>query len=96
MPVPVVNPDPSTEATFTPDNVSEGEAVLEWDSSPNGDPPIRIAPPAIFRTMPPVRILGQDGQPVADAPSPEETKLMSGRETRGVEYAWSTCSPRLR
>ena len=76
MQVPVVNPDPSTEDMTMPDTESELEAMPEWDSSPNGDPPIlTIATPNdIFRTMPPVRILGRDGQPVADAPSisPEE------------------------
>ena len=68
----MVNPDPSTEDTFTPDSGSEGLAMPEWDSLLNEGPTILVTPPDSFRTMPPVRALGQDGQPVADAPSPEE------------------------
>ena len=60
--VPVVNPDPSTEAPFTPDHdiVSEG---MPWDSTPESSKPTLVTPPEIFRTLP-------EGQ--ADAPSPED------------------------
>ena len=73
----VVNPDPSTEDMPMPDTAAESEleAMLECDLSPYMDPPPQptlTTPPDIFRTMPPVRILDRDGQPRADAPSPEE------------------------
>ena len=64
--------------------------MLEWDSSPNENPPTLITPPDIFRTMPPVRILcilGQDGQPMADAPSPKETIKWEGSPD------WTTHGP---
>ena len=60
--VPVVNPDPSTEALFTPDPVSEG---MHWESPHESPKPTLVTPPEILRTLP-------EGQPMADAPSPED------------------------
>ena len=72
--MPVVNPDRSPEGMPLPDTESEQEAMPEWDSAPESPPmrPLPTTPPEMFRTLPHMRILDRDGQPMADAPSPEE------------------------
>ena len=73
-----VNPDLSTEAPFTPDTPPEGGWPWEQWDSPEVPTPTLVTPPDVFRAAP-------EGQPMADAPSPEDI----------IEYAWSTCSPGL-
>ena len=63
--VPVVNPDPSTEAPFTPDSVPEGGWPWEQWDSPEVPKPTLVTPPDVLRTQP-------EGQPMDDAPSPED------------------------
>ena len=62
--MPVVNPDPSTEATFTPDHVPEG---MLWDSPPESPNPTLVTLPESFWTL-------HEGQPtgMADVPSLED------------------------
>ena len=72
-----VNPDLSTEAPFTPDSVSEG---MPWDSPPESPKPTLVTPPEIFRTLP-------EGQPMADAPSPEDNIEWEGSPE------WTTHGP---
>ena len=54
----------------------------EWDSSPSEDPPILTTSPVVFRTIPPVRMLGHDGLPRPEAPSPEEIIEWEGSPER--------------
>ena len=79
--VPVVNPDPSTEATFNPaadhDIVSEG---MRWDSPPESPKPTLVTPPETFRPLP-------EGQPMADAPSLEDNIEWEGSPE------WTTHGP---
>ena len=56
-------------------------------------------PPDIYRIVPPVRILGQDGQPRADAPPQEEIVEWEGpvhRDQSGQRMVYLRCQTSLR
>ena len=59
------NPDLSTEAPSTPNSVHEGGWPWEQWDSPEVPTPTLVTPPDVFRAAP-------EGQPMADAPSPED------------------------